>query len=85
MPGVQAVYSFLLRSCAVLTVPHIKMSFYSIASRSSTSSMKSLLTHVGSLCKMASRASAIEEPGVSPDELSSSSANTKKHDNSRVH
>lgn len=40
----------------------------------STSSIKSLLTHVGNLCRIASRARAVEEIDVSPDdELSSSS------------
>lgn len=38
-----------------------------------TSSMNSLLTHVGSLCKIASRASPVDELDVSPEELSSSS------------
>lgn len=35
--------------------------------------MNSLLTHVGSLCKIASRASPVDELDVSPEELSSSS------------
>ena len=40
----------------------------------STSSIKSLLTHVGNLCRIASRARAVEDTDVSPDdELSSSS------------
>ena len=35
--------------------------------------MNSLLTHVGSLCKIASRACPVDELDVSPEELSSSS------------